>query len=111
MPPPVYVPTPGGFTGELEARPSLVNQGNTSTLYWNVDNVTNCTITGTNNQQWTGADAGCNGSRCDMSAGKQTAVLQSQVTYTLACTAFTGGVPPSLSGSVIINVTPLFKEL
>jgi hypothetical protein len=70
-------------SGNLHAKPSLVLQGNTTRLYWNVINVdpASCSVTGTNGDSITGlASSG--------SGGRVSAAINSITTYTLQCTGY-----------------------
>ena len=115
-PAPAFIPTPAAnLTGHLEVRPSLVQREQSTRLYWNVDNVTSCTVTGTNGQQWgtppTYADAGCNGTSCDAGAsGKTSLPITGQTLYTLTCTPFTGA-PAFTPETKTVNLAPVFEEL
>lgn len=89
-------------TGHLEAKPLLVRKGASTLLYWRVDNVTSCTVTG-NGDSWTSAYAGA--------SGKTTRPINSQTIYTLTCNAYTGANPSTVTEQVTVNVVPAYKEI
>lgn len=98
---PVAFNSNGSFTGHLFARPSLVPQGIHSRLYWDLSNVSSCSVQGTNSQSWTGASSG--------TSGEATAGLTQQTTFTLSCTPS----DPSATftpESVTVNIIPVFQE-
>ena len=101
-------PTGQQFTssGHLEAHPTLVRSGNTTNLYWNVENVTSCTVTSANGDSWS-----CGGSTCSSGPdGATTRPLPNETTYTLSCTGLAGAAQASLSESVKVNVVPTYQE-
>lgn len=101
-----------GFTGHIQILPALVSRGDTARVYWNVNNVTSCTVIGTNGDSWSGISAGCDGTNCSSGAtGKQSSPITGQTTYALSCTAYPGVVPPSIVESAVVNITPIFQEL
>ena len=89
-------------TGRLQVRPTLVRAGDDAQIYWNVTNVTGCTVTGTNGSSWSGASSGA--------SGQNTGTILTRTTFTLHCTALPTGNPPTIDESVIVNVAPSFNE-
>lgn len=89
-------------TGHLQVRPTLVRVGDDAQIYWNLTNVTSCTVTGTNGFSSSGASSGA--------AGQNTGEIQTRTTFTLHCTALPTGNPPTVTESVIVNVAPSFNE-
>jgi len=82
-PPPASVPdAPNNLTGHLQARPSIVQKGKTTKLYWNIANVSSCSVMGTNSDGWTGTTSG--------TSGKTSSAINQQTVYTLACNALDG---------------------
>ncbi|MDO8561891.1 MAG: hypothetical protein Q7S05_03635 [bacterium] len=103
-PQPTFIPsTSTGMTGHLQPLPALVTSGDTIQVHWNVDNVTSCTVTGTNGDSWTGLSSG--------SAGKTSNPILGQTTFTLTCSAYPGVTPPTFSESETANIIPIFQEL
>lgn len=104
--PPIIVVDPGwsnGVDGHLTAQPQIIKAGDKTKLYWNVDNVQSCTVSGNENgvvRTWSGKTSG--------PGGAQTSVLQQKTTYTLHCVAYEGN--EDLDESVDVLVTPKFKE-
>ena len=90
-------------TGHLQVRPLVVNPGNTVKLYWNVANVASCTVNGTNDDYWSGTTSGV--------SGTSSAPIDGRTTYSLHCSALSGGFPPSINESVTVGVTPRWREL
>ncbi len=89
-------------TGHLQVRPTLVRGGDTVQGYWNVKNVSSCSVIGNNGDSWNGASSDASG---ETSRG-----VQRRTTFTLHCTAILGATPPSVTESQIVNITPLFQE-
>ncbi len=86
-------PAPTGF---LRAQPSLVRQGDTTTVEWGATQVSSCTVTGTNGDSWSGK------------SGTQTSRdITSRTTYTLSCIGLDESV---LEMTAVVNVTPIFDE-
>lgn len=103
-PQPSFTPTVGtDFTGHLQPLPALVTSGDTIQVRWNVDNVTSCSVTGTNGDSWTGLSSG--------SGGKTSSPIVGQTTYTLTCSAYPGVTPPTLTESETANIIPIFQEM
>src|SRR3989338_6101169 len=95
-------------TGDLQVIPNLVQQNDTTLVYWKVANVSSCTVTGSNSQT---LDAGCSGSTCSSGdAGQPTIKIKAQTYYTLSCTSLPGATPPTISESDVVNITPLYCE-
>ena len=106
-PPPTPVPD-GGFSGALQAVPSLVRSGNPTKLHWNINYVSACTVTG-GGISWSGAVAGCGNDACTSgSGGKATGAITQQTLFTLTCTGLDSSVTTS---SATVNILPVFQEL
>ena len=81
----------------IMASPSIVPSGKTTTVTWNVVNVTSCTVTSTGGDSWSGL------------SGTQTSKpISNQTVFKLSCTDL-GGNP--WSQSITVNVIPVFREL
>ncbi len=87
-----------GRSGHLEAVPSLVRSGDTTKLYWNIENAASCSVTG-NGQSWNTAASGV--------SGKTTAPITKVTTYTLQCTGLSGS---SLTEYATVRVVPGWRE-
>jgi hypothetical protein len=85
----VYGTTAPVPTVSLNANPTTINSGSTSTLSWSSTNATSCTASG----GWTGTKA--------TSGSQATAALTTNTTYNLSCSG-TGG---SASASATVSVT------
>ena len=84
------------LSGHLELRPSLIRSGGTATAYWNVSNVSSCTVSGNTTDSWTG-----------ISGSQTTSPIIVQTSYTLDCTKLDG---THLVESATINIVPVFEE-
>ena len=89
----------GGFTGHLQAAPLIVPQGTPTTLYWNVDNVESCTVTGNNGDSFSGASSGA--------GGQETAEIEQQTVFTLSCDGLDG---TTVTETQTVNILPVFNE-
>jgi hypothetical protein len=106
-PPPEVVPE-YGKSGHVFSAPSFVIKDSTAQLFWNVTNVTSCTVSGSNGQSWSGANAGCAGVTCDAgSSGKTTLPITAMTTYTLSCTGADSSI---FSEQAIIRLAPEFGD-
>jgi len=91
-------------SGALSARPVLLAPGSTTRLYWNVANAQSCSITSsTGTDNWTSASSG--------GSGVVSSPITQQTVYTLTCNSIAGAYPPTVSGSVTINLIPTFQEI
>lgn len=92
----------GNFSGHLTAKPSLVRMGDTTKLYWNIENVvdSSCSVTGSNGDAWT--ELAFSGT-----SGKTTSQIMSRTVFTLTCT----GVDNStFTETATVNIIPVFQE-
>ena len=80
------------------ASPSVLPQGTPTTLYWNLDNVSSCTVSG-NGATYTGASSGVD--------GQLTGTITQQTTFSLSCTGLDGS---AVSESIVVNILPVFQE-
>jgi hypothetical protein len=92
----------GDNTGHLQASPQIVPTGLPTTLFWNVADVASCTVSGTDNENWTGLSSGPD--------GQATAPILEQTVFTLTCEALPGVTPSSLSETATVDVLPVFEE-
>ena len=89
-------------TGHLDVRPSLVRTDDTVRVYWNVSNMSSCTVQGSNSDRWSDSFSG--------SSGQTSASIVGQTTYTLTCNALPGAQPSVVTETVTVNITPVFRE-
>jgi hypothetical protein len=89
-------------SGHLEVRPSLVRSGDTTRVYWNVTNVRDCTVTGSNGDQWSRLASGA--------SGQVTGPIVSRTDYTLFCHSLTGATPSTITETRTVNVLPSWYE-
>ncbi len=101
--------TTQGFTasGHLEVRPSLVRSGDRTRVYWNVRNVRDCTVRGTNGDgttgtQWNQVSSG--------PSGVVTSPIGSRTDYTLFCHSIVGATPATITETRTVNVIPRWYE-
>jgi hypothetical protein len=96
---PVEYVTSGSLTGHLQAAPQIVTQGTPTRLYWNLNNVESCTITGTNGDSYSGASS--------PAGGRQTSAIEQQTIYTLSCAGSDGS---TVEETQTVNILPVFNE-
>lgn len=93
----------GGGAGindlSLRALPSLVRPGASTNVHWNSQNMTSCTVTGSNGDAWTAL-------RSEVS-GQISRAINGTVTYTLSCVGTDGR---RYSKSARVNVLPNWTE-
>ena len=97
-PAPAFTPS-GNETGHLQLIPNIVLHNNSTSVYWNLSNVSGCSVTGTNGDSWTGTSSGTN--------GKSSKSLTQQTTYTLLCTGLDGS---TVKETQSVAITPTFQE-
>ena len=73
-----------------------VKKQSTVSLYWNVLNVTSCSITGTNGQSWLNQS---------VTGSVTTAAINSLVTFTLSCDS------GAFTDKATVNTLPIYKEI
>ena len=96
-PPPPSFNAGSGTTGHLQVKPQIVPRSGTTTVLWNVSNVSACSVTGSNGQTWNA-----------ISGSSTTLPITQQTTFTLACTPYSGqSFTPETQA---VNVTPTFQE-
>ena len=104
-PPPSFPPVGTASSGHLSLRPNIVVKTGTTTILWNVTNVTTCTVSGNNGHN---PSAGCASNTCTSGAsGITSPAITQQTIYTLACTALDGS---SISETAAVNILPVFQE-
>ncbi|MCR4325817.1 MAG: hypothetical protein NUV59_03345, partial [Patescibacteria group bacterium] len=96
-PPPVFIQSGGDLTGHLQATPQIVPTGLPTTITWNVDNVSDCTVSGDNGDGWSGT-----------SGSHSSSPILQQTIFTLHCDPLDGS---TLNESVVVNVLPIFQEI
>ena len=89
-----------GLDGHLEIRPNIVPTFETALVYWDLSNVSSCSVTGGNGDAWSGASSGA--------SGQETSPILEPTTYTLACEGLDGS---TITESVTVQVVPIFQEL
>ena len=98
-PPPTFNPdAETDTTGHLQVRPLLVSGGGTTRVYWNVSNVSSCSVSG-GADSWTGASSG--------EGGQPSSQLLQRTTFTLSCT---GLDESTIEESATVNILPIFQE-
>jgi hypothetical protein len=94
-PPPSFIQS-GAQTGHLTALPSLLPKGTPTTLYWNVGNVSTCSLTGSDGESWTGT-----------SGTHTTTPVSQQTVFTLSCAGLDSS---TVNESITVNNVPVFQE-
>ncbi len=104
--------TTKGFnaSGELEVRPALVRSGAKTFVFWNVTNVRDCTVRGTNgdgakiesNSPWNKLSSGA--------GGVETSEIKTRTEYTLFCRSLVGATPSTITQTRTVNVLPSWYE-
>lgn len=82
---------------DISANPTLVREGDTTVVTWSSVETTECTVDGTNGDQWTG-----------ISGEETSSGLPGQTTFTLTCQAFNGDI---VTDEVTVGVAPQFEEI
>jgi len=99
-PPPTFIQSGGGsglLTGHLQASPVLLAAGKSTTVTWDVGNVSSCTVTNSvGNDSWTG-----------LSGSHLSAPINQQTMYTLACAGLDGS---TVNETATVNILPVFQE-
>ncbi|MDO8576017.1 MAG: hypothetical protein Q7R90_01750 [bacterium] len=86
----------------LRAVPNIVRQGDPTKLFWEVTNVSECTIEGSDGQRFSPL------SGSNEAGGLQTRDINQQTIFTLTCTGLDNS---SISGgSAVVNIVPVFQE-
>ncbi len=104
----VCLPAPTGLL-DIRVIPWLVRHGEPTGVTWEARQVSSCTVTEDNpgiNDEWTGAAAGCGGSRCQ--GTDSTSGIEQRTQYTLRCVGLDGKVYTDVA---TVNILPVFKEL
>src|SRR5690606_38880344 len=94
-----YAAIPSIANLSLRALPSLVRPGNTTQVHWSSQNMTACTVTGTNNDAWNTLQS--------VVSGQTSGPIEGTTTYTLTCTGTDGN---TYSKSARVNVLPSWRE-
>jgi hypothetical protein len=94
--PPPQFNSSGQYSGHLQVNPSILPEGSTTTVHWNISNVASCSVTGSNGDSWSGA-----------TGSHTSAAITQQTNYTLSCTGLDGS---SINESQMVDVVPLFQE-
>lgn len=111
-PPPTALPggTGGGsgtLTGHIQVKPTLVPKNGTTTVYWNMANVSNCTVTSTNGSSWTGNTSATSSCATKYTTGCTSNPIVQPTVFTLQCTAFDSS---TYTERVTVNMLPDFQE-
>ncbi len=89
-------------SGHLQVAPALVRGGETTRVYWNVANASQCAVTGSTGDVWHDMFSG--------SAGKISGPINERTTYTLLCSSLSGAIPPSILETAVVNILPVWTE-
>jgi hypothetical protein len=88
-----------GTSGTLKS--ISVRKGQTTTVYWNMSNVTSCSLRGTNGDSWSGLAL--------PSGHVTTSAIQQKTVYTLSCYALNGTT--LYTDTTIVNLIPAIQEI
>jgi len=92
----------GGSTNvNFYAKPAIILKGTSSTLYWNLKNVSTCSIAGSNNDSWNWGTVGS-------ITNTKTSVMNEETTYTLSCTDFNG---KKTTKSTKVRIVPYWEQI
>jgi hypothetical protein len=96
------VEPPVSFVTALKAVPSIVKSGDTTTLYWDVNNAqpNSCTVSGSDGETFSGASSG--------PSGVKTSPITQSTTFTLTCTGLNN---VKYSQTVKVSLLPTFREI
>jgi|GEM_PF-1601367 len=97
----------GGTSGHLTVKPNLVPTNATTTAYWNLGNVSNCTVTATDNTSWSGNTSATSSCATKYNGGCTSKPITQQTVYTLSCTALDSSI---YKETATVNVLPNFQE-
>ena len=109
-PQPTAIPTGSGntaFTGNLQTRPNLVPKNGSTTVAWNISNVSSCVVTGTNGDSWSGISSTAASCTHASTNACVSSVISSQTTFTLSCVALDSAI---FTQTATVNVVPGFEE-
>lgn len=96
------IPTPPSpeITG-WQVAPLLLRSGESTFVSWNATDVSDCAVSGTNGDSWSGTT----GTR------KQSSAILGQTTFSISCSALSGASPATVSTtSKTVNIIPTFQE-
>ncbi len=98
-PPPT--PTPSStLTGNLQVFPSIVRPGVSTKLYWNMANVSSCSVTSSPDiGSWVGAT--------NVAGGQATPAINQRTVFNLSCVGLDGS---TFTGSATVSIVPTFQE-
>jgi hypothetical protein len=89
----------GDKSGHLQIRPQLVRKGGATKVFWNVDNVTDCTVN-SSTDSWAGETSG--------PSGQTSSPINQQTVFTLSCTGLDGS---NIHETATVGVVPVFQEV
>ncbi|MEK7156339.1 MAG: hypothetical protein AAB790_00855 [Patescibacteria group bacterium] len=104
------VPPVVNSNGELRVSPMLVPSGAFTKVFWDVSNVTTCTVTGDNllHDTWTILGTLANGwTSTAGAAGKTSSAITARTTFTLSCIGLDSSV---IDDTAVVNILPIFEE-
>ena len=99
-----------GPNGELRVSPSLVPSGAFTRVFWNVSNVSTCTVTGDNPLQDTWTVVGNVVNNWISTAGAEgmtSSPIVARTTFSLSCIGLDSS---TISDTAVVNILPVFEE-
>jgi len=103
--PPIAFIQSGDKSGHLQLKPQLVKKGGPTKVFWNVDNVTNCTVS-SHDDSWSGPPSGSTIFTSGPN-GQTSKPINQQTVFTLACTGLDG---TTVRETATVGVVPVFQE-
>ena len=91
------IPAPNVISWQVS--PTLVKQGKTTNVSWNVEHVATCMVIGTNGDSWNG-----------LTGTKVSGPIPAQTVYTLRCLPLPGSNAPAITRTATVNIVPTFRE-
>ena len=104
--------TTRGFnaSGHLQVQPGIVRAGDVTYVFWNVSNVRDCTVRGSNGDGAAGSITGEWNMLGSGATGMTTSPITSRTDYTLFCRALVGGTPSTITETKSVNVIPTWYQ-
>ncbi len=108
-PPPIFNPA-SPASGHLRVNPLIVRGSDRVKVFWDISNVSGCTVTPSNGSAWTVAGTkGNNWTSTPGPAGQTSASITERTTFTLTCTGLDGS--QTAPESATVNIAPVFREI
>ncbi|MDR3570906.1 MAG: hypothetical protein P4L81_01765 [Candidatus Pacebacteria bacterium] len=103
----VCLPPPAPAIATWQVKPTLVKSGETAVIAWQAQNVSSCTVVGSNGD---GNGSNSTGTWTGTSGSQVSSKLTGQTIYTITCQGLPGSNPASASAQTTVNIVPTFNE-